>query len=310
MDIQTVSSDDTGQTAVLPTLRLGTERIRSLTIAVYDLASITKSLGVSVDGVLGLDVLKKFAFTLNYSKQLLTLESPKRAKVPANALSVRVERGGCLVPISLNGRTGSELLLDTGTNMTQLPAPVWHALLTSWKPGKFVSGLTSSGLQTNASFAARLQSLQLGKYTVSAPVVRVWPKTTTGTFSEAGAPGLLASDVLRRFIVTVDLPQKKLWLSLDPDFKPDPYEFCSVGIQFAKQGNQFLVVSVWDGSPAARAGLLRGDQILKIQGMEASGVSREKLAKLLHGPKGSVVSLVIQRGSQTFELPLRREELL
>jgi hypothetical protein len=309
-DIQTIANDDTGHTAVLPELQVGLQKIRGLKVAVYDLASVTNSLGVSVGGVLGLDVLQNFAFTINYSKKLLLLENPRYVTVPSVALAVHLDKGGCLVPVSLNGRPGTELLLDTGTNMTQLPAPVWLSLLTSWTPRKSIAGLTSSGLQNSKSFATRLQSLQLGGYTVTGPVVRIWPQTKQGTFSEAGAPGLLASDVLRRFVVTVDLPKEKLWLTPDPDYKPDPYEFCSVGIQFVLQGKDFLVASVWDGSPAARAGILRGDHILKVQGREAAEVSREKLARLLHGPEGSVVNLVIQRGSRVFELPLRREELL
>lgn len=312
VDVQTVSSETPAETTVLPVLQVGRQRISGMRVAVLDLMPMTNSLGIKVDGVLGIDAIQRFSMTINYSKRELLLEPSEQARrsQPRDGIPVHFDKGGCIVPVSLNGQPGAELLLDTGTNMTQLTDSIWRTLLSGWHPEKLITGVASGGLQNGKSSIVRLQSLQLGGYTVSGPVVRIWPQETSGTFSEEGAPGLLASDVLRRFVVTLDLSHQRLWLVPDPDYKPDPFEFTSVGIQFARRGKAFYVASVWEGSPAARAGISRGDQILEVEGQPSTNLTKESLARLLHGPAGSAVSVVIQRGSRVFTLPLRREELL
>lgn len=310
VEIQTVSADDTGTSADLPWLQLGGKRVRGLKVAVYDLSSVSQSLGVPVEGVLGIDVLRNFVFTIHYSRKEIVLADPANIHPPASAVSIRFGEGGCLIPISLNGNAPIEFLLDTGTNMTQLPAPVWSELTRAWKPSKIAAGLASNGMQAKESFAVKLRSARLGAYSVAGPVVRVWPQTSTGTFAANDAPALLASDFLQRFVLTVDLPQRKLWLHPDSSYRADPYEFSGIGLQFAAQKNNIYVVSVWDDSPAAHAGLLRGDQILKVQGKDVSQIGRKEISRMLHGPEGSVVSLLIRRGERVFAVPLRREALL
>ena len=70
------------------------------------------------------------------------------------------------------------------------------------------------------------------------------------------------------------------------------------GIELMKQ-YYLRVVSVRDGSPAARAGLRTGDFIRVIGGKATRNMSTLEGAGLLRGAAGSKVSLVIIRGSAT-----------
>ena len=68
---------------------------------------------------------------------------------------------------------------------------------------------------------------------------------STGAFSEAGFEGILGSDVLRQFEVTFDLGHALLYLKPDTGFRPDPYKYVTIEIQFAKDtSGAFTVVSV------------------------------------------------------------------
>ncbi len=71
-----------------------------------------------------------------------------------------------------------------------------------------------------------------------------------------------------------------------------------VGIELIKQ-YYLRVVSVRDGSPAARAGLRTGDFIRVIGDRTTRNMSAVEGARLLRGPVGSKVSLVVIRGSTT-----------
>jgi carboxyl-terminal processing protease len=61
------------------------------------------------------------------------------------------------------------------------------------------------------------------------------------------------------------------------------------------QGNRFVIVSVIQGSPAAKAGLHAGDVIERVNGVSIEGMSLDKAAGLILGPEGSKVVLTISR---------------
>jgi C-terminal processing protease CtpA/Prc len=71
-------------------------------------------------------------------------------------------------------------------------------------------------------------------------------------------------ECLWRIEVTLDLQHASMYLKPDPEFRPQPYEFVTVGIQFFKADDgAFSVAAVWKHSPAEGAGVVVGDRILR-----------------------------------------------
>jgi len=81
-----------------------------------------------------------------------------------------------------------------------------------------------------------------------------------------------------------------------------------IGVEVSRQ-YYLRVVSVRDGSPAAKAGLRSGDFIRAIDGKATRDMSSYEGARLLHGAQGSKVMLLVIRGNAAdpHEVSLTRE---
>ena len=81
-----------------------------------------------------------------------------------------------------------------------------------------------------------------------------------------------------------------------------------VGVELSRQ-YYLRVVSVRDGSPAAKAGLRTGDFIRAIDNQSTNDMSTYEGERLLHGPAGSKVTLLVIRGNAAdpHEVDLTRE---
>ncbi len=76
--------------------------------------------------------------------------------------------------------------------------------------------------------------------------------------------------------------------------------FEGVGMEIGIREDILTVIAPIKGSPAAKAGILAGDRILKINATSTQGLSVDKAVKLIRGPRGtSVTFTVLRMGAQT-----------
>ena len=87
-------------------------------------------------------------------------------------------------------------------------------------------------------------------------------------------------------------------------------EFEGIGIEFAILDGYITVVSPIPDTPSDRAGLISGDQIIKINTESAYMITQDEVFEQLRGPKGSSVDLTIQRmGQDPFDVTLIRAKI-
>jgi carboxyl-terminal processing protease len=85
-------------------------------------------------------------------------------------------------------------------------------------------------------------------------------------------------------------------------------KFGGLGIQISEQDGVPKIIAPIDGTPASRAGLEPGDQIVLIEHTSTQGVSLQKVVDKLRGDPGSNVTVTILRGKQDpFDVTLTRE---
>jgi carboxyl-terminal processing protease len=81
--------------------------------------------------------------------------------------------------------------------------------------------------------------------------------------------------------------------------------YYGLGITIASIDGQITAQGVFEGSPAAKEGVRRGDVIAKIDGEEAKGWTTEQAMKKLRGQKGTPVEIEIRRRGYAELIPLR-----
>jgi carboxyl-terminal processing protease len=72
-------------------------------------------------------------------------------------------------------------------------------------------------------------------------------------------------------------------------------KFGGVGVEVDFRGEYVTVIAPFDGSPAARAGVRSGDQIVAIDGKPVRGERIDKLVTMMRGPAGTKVKLTVRR---------------
>lgn len=98
--------------AVLPELDLGPIQAVSLRVQVQDLSRLERDLGISVAGIIGLDVLSKSSFRLDYEKKHMEFGQVSDEGIPVSF----DERTGTAVALATIEGIPARLLVDTGSD--------------------------------------------------------------------------------------------------------------------------------------------------------------------------------------------------
>src|SRR5947209_4580136 len=76
-------------------------------------------------------------------------------------------------------------------------------------------------------------------------------------------------------------------------------QYYGVGMSIISDGTHTLVMEPFPGSPAAGAGMRRGDVISAVDGKDTAGMESAAVADLLRGPRGTPVKVSVKREGVT-----------
>lgn len=79
--------------------------------------------------------------------------------------------------------------------------------------------------------------------------------------------------------------------------------FYGIGAEvYQEEGGLITVYNVFENSPAAKAGLEKGDEYLKINGEDVTNKNSSDVADMIKGKNGETITLTIRRGDEEKEL--------
>ncbi|MCX5780163.1 MAG: S41 family peptidase [Firmicutes bacterium] len=123
--------------------------------------------------------------------------------------------------------------------------------------------------------------------------------------SDAQLRGNSVDEILRK----LDDPYTTLFTEADftdyLDFIDGTYQ--GIGVVIEEKEGYIEIVSVFDGSPAQRAGLQSKDVLTVVNNTDLARMSQEQVVNLLRGGPGTIVSLTVSRDNQTLQFTVTRE---
>jgi hypothetical protein len=152
----------------------------------------------------------------------------------------------------------------------------------------------------------RLRETEVDVGIIHSDLYRVLSEATGETIH-----GLLGYSFLKRFRVGVDYPNRVLWLDPIPGYRDDrPLEYCHVGLQLERRAGVAMVLGVVEDSPASRAGIGPGDELVEVDGASARDLDLLDLTRRMEGVPGRPITLVVRRNAVERTLRLVRRRLL
>jgi len=86
-------------------------------------------------------------------------------------------------------------------------------------------------------------------------------------------------------------------------------QYGGIGASLGKIGGATYITDLYESSPAQKGGILAGDIILRVDNKSVSQKTTDEISNALKGPKGTNVTIEIQRDDKTLTFNLTRDEI-
>lgn len=86
-------------------------------------------------------------------------------------------------------------------------------------------------------------------------------------------------------------------------------KFEGIGAQLGLKNNRIVVIAPLKNSPAEKAGVKAGDYINKVDGQDTKGWTLPQAVSKIRGPKGTKVTLTLERNNKTFDISIIRDQI-
>jgi len=282
--------------AKVATMHIGDATVRD---QLFGVAPTRMGFGISsgrpVDGLIGFEVLSRFITTFDYAGKSVTLAMPGNApsapsgsKTSPWVLDGRQPQFAC----SIDG-IDTQCTLDTGArDSITLFGPFLTAhpqIMPATLTGIGVNGFGFGGPAFGK--LGRIQSVAFGGFTLS-NVIGDFTTQTKGAFAEPFVAANVGGNLFRRFTLTLDYGKQTMTLTPNAAFdEPDSYE--RAGLFLLNRGGKYLVLDVRPGTPAAAAGIVKGDTLVSVDGKPASDMSLQQVRELFYGAPGTAIRFTV-----------------
>ena len=312
--------------------------------------NLSSHVGIPVNGIIGYNFFKTNLIEINYEKKRIVVykdneKNRKKIEKKSSAIDISIEKykpyiNGSIVidsneiPVKLLidvGNSDAIWLFENHSKSIEIPVKNFEDYL-----GKGFSGDVEGR-------RAQISKFKISKFEFNNIIV-AFPDSTSirnvkMVINRAGSVG---SEILKRFTVVFDYPNKKIFLKANGDFH-SLFSYNKSGVEIQHNGLQWVqetvrletvpvsvdkvsteennsannfkykfalkpiyeIANVRKNSPAALSGLQKGDIVVSINSMPAYRYSLEKINELLKSEEERLITFEIERNGQTIKIKFR-----
>ena len=276
----------------------------------FDYNTVERGTRPPLAGLLGLELFERFATRIDYRAKTFTLtrSANYRYHGPGVAVPITFDDDMPLIEGRINGLPGL-MALDTGNSGTTVIQQVWarqNGLAEQLQAGLSTVSFGAGGESRN--FANRIDSIELGGARIARPIAR-YATDKAGSFTSRTEAANIGTDILGHFALEFDYARNTIWFEPQPGWTPPPYN--RAGLRLVKTGlSQCKVAMVTPNSPADALGLVRGDEILAVDGAGIDTLSGRDLGRKLTQAPGQQVRLSVRHADEVSEKVLTLADIL
>lgn len=266
---------------------------------------VSQILGIPVHGLIGFNIFRDFIVRIDYVHSKITLYNPDRYKY-------RKSKRDITYPLHFEGtkpyiytnivqddfsKLRVKLLVDTGASDA-----LWLATESSKDikiPQKNIRSFLGKGLSGELhGHKGRITGIDIGHVPLFEPIVS-YPDTffTSKVNFDKNRNGTLGAEVLRRFSVVIDYPNKKITFRKNQNTK-EKFNYNMSGLEVYNPMPGFPIYTinqVREGSPAHNAGIRVRDQILSVNGSSHKDLTLNDINTLMMTREKRRIRMVVLR---------------
>jgi hypothetical protein len=315
----------------------------------FDLSS---RLGVDINGIIGGDLFRDFIVEINYSSKRIKFSNPDTYKYKKCKrcedfdLHFYKNKPYIYATVDVGKEIPVKLLIDSGGSDA-----LWlfdQSSIDISVPENHFNDYLGRGLSGNIyGKRSKIKKISLGNYTLlDANVAYPNFNSIEDAYKHTGRNGSIGSEILKRFLIIYDYPNKKLTIKKPSKYFKSPFLYNMSGIELAYNGSRLIkerqaalldtddtnpnsqstvqmlysyiyalkpsyrIVELRKDSPAAFAGLLKDDVLLKINGNAIYNYKLQEIMYLFSSKEGKKMKLLVERNGKELLYEFRLKKML
>lgn len=287
-------------------------RGHALLVLGQDYLELRNYLGTDVHGILGYELFSRFIIEVDYDKKVMTLSVPTRFKKNRKfqSIPIKIEDTKPYMTTSVVLADGTQLtaklLVDSGASHGLMLEPTSDPRIQV--PDSTVSSVIGRGLGGEITGKiGRIRSIKIGTYEIANAIANFPDPNSYFDSLKLGATarnGAIGGEILSRFTVIFNFPKEEMYLKKNSSFNKK-FHYNLSGLTIKAKGsrlNVFEVTEVRQQSVADEAGILIGDLIVSVNGLDTKALDLNTINGFFNHKPGKKISVVVDRKGQQFRM--------
>jgi len=312
---------------------------------------LSAKMGITINGIIGGDLFRDFIVDINYSSKRIRFYDPTKYSYKTckkcQIYDLHFHKNKPYLYLTVESSESeiidAKLLIDLGGSDA-----LWLFDKSSDKikvPEKYFEDYLGKGLSGDIyGKRSKIDKISLGNYIfTSANVAYPDSSSIDQVYLHKERNGTLGSEILKRFRLIIDYPNKRITFKNPSSYFNDPFVYNMSGIELSHNGNMivperkrnllktgegnsstiqilysyvyaikpsYIIEEVRKNSPAEKAGLKANDIVLSINGKPSYDYKLEEIIHLFSTKKGKTIRLLIARDGTELKFSFKLRDML